>query len=265
MPSAATRAYAHLVTRTAHTLGVPLPAAFTAQLDAANKLIETAEAIPGPAQLQAAVLNALATGRDYHTDKEVGRLLIDGVLVSQLNIVGAARQRAESDYEDALVEHADTILTGWSDALEPHAKALAAAADTLPTTNLDDTQTIISRGAVAMHHWAAAQEAIKAFRTATEGFMALAMTNRITVTKRNPLILTAADHAALGEAEATAMRDGVPIDAWLLARHTVPLRLATLSEFMQRTASRDQQRREAARRFEEKRGEAGSEPSLLDA
>ena len=73
--------------------------------------------------------------------------------------------------------------------------------------------------------------------SATDGFRGLASAARITVDKRSPHILTSADIATIGQAEATAMREGKQVDAWILARHAVPLRLATLGEYMERVAS----------------------------
>ncbi|MGA5466580.1 hypothetical protein [Mycobacterium sp. NPDC050041] len=246
------RVNSSLVTRTANTLQVPLPAEFADQLDAAKRLVETAEAIPGP-NLTATVLTALAEGRDYHADKHIQGMLLDAILVRQFNIGAVAREHADISIGEALVEYADTILTEWGDALEPHAQALAAAAAALPAS-LDDTQNIINRGAEAMHHWAAAQEAIRLWRAGTEGFMALAMTaNLSSATKRNPLVVTAADVTALGEAEATAMREGRPVDVWILARHQIPLRLATLGDYMERKAAHEQQRQAAAARYEQER------------
>ena len=245
---------ADLVTRTARNLGVPLPDAFDHELDDGAQLVQAAEAIPRPNQLQAAVLDALAERPASTTPrKQIQDMFLDAALEGQLNIGGAARERANLTCQDALIEHADTILAGWADALEPHGHALLQAAAGLPTHNLDDTQAIINRGAEAMNHWAAAHEAIKMWRAATEGFMSLAMTARISATKRSPLIVTAADVTTLGEAEATAMREGRPVDVWMLARHQIPLRLATLGDYQARTASHEQQRQAAARHFEEQR------------
>jgi hypothetical protein len=246
--SVTTRALAQLVTQAARTLGVPPPAAFTEQLDAANQLVTAAHNIHGADKLRAAVLAALAEGRDYHADKEIGRLLLDAVLSDQLEIGIAARDRSVVDIEAALFEHADALLTGWADALEPHSQALAAAAAALPNPNLDDYQAVVARGPKAMQHWAAAQEAVKQWKAATDGFRGLASAARITVDKRSPHILTAADIATIGQAQATAMREGKQVDAWILARHAVPPRLPTLGEYMERVAMHEQQRQAAARR-----------------
>ena len=219
-------------------------------------MVAAVESIPGPDEVKAAVLNAIERGSDYHTCKEVNRLLLDGVLVSHLGIGGAARDRAALHYEAALTEFADPILADWSTALEPHAQALLAAARELPTHNLDNTQTIVAAGATAMAHWASAQGSLKLWRAAVDGFMAFAMTAHISATKRDPLIVTPADTATLGAAESTARREGAPIDVWMLARHRAPLRLATLTDYMQRSASLEQQQQAAARAHEEQHEQA---------
>lgn len=250
--STSARAQAHLVISAARALAVPLPAEFTAQLDDGARVVAAAEAIPRPYELTARVLDALAAGRDYHTDKQVQAMLLDCVLVGQLNVGGAAVERADMGCGDALTEHADSILTAWADSLDAHGAALLAAAAVLPA-DLTATDAIVKAGAEAMTHWAAAQTAIKLFRVAVDGFAALATTARVTVVKKNPAIVTRADVATLGEAEATAMREGRPVDVWMLARHQAPLRLATLQEYQQRVAAHEQQRQAAALAYEEQR------------
>lgn len=253
-----TRAQARTVKRAADTLGVPLPATFTSQLDATTALVNAAHNIgESTAQLNTAVLDALAAGRDYHTDPTVTGLLLDAVLVRVANIGEAARGRAEHELAAALAEHADTILAGWADALDPHAQALAAAAAELPA-NLHDTKAIVNRGATAMHQWAAAQQALKCWTAAVDGFASLASASRITADRHNPAILTPASLNILEPVQVTARSTGTHPDAWTLARHGIPLRLATLGEFMQRTTMLEQQRAQAAalaerRRLDERR------------
>jgi hypothetical protein len=245
------RAYMQVVRTAAKTLGVPLPKPFTADLDRATALIAEAEAISASGeQLTAAVLTAIEAGRDYHADDNVGRLLLDHVLVSQ-NIGGAARDRTNHDIQVALVEHADTILSGWAEALDPHSAALAAAAQALPTADLDDAKAIAARGVEPMRHWANAQDALKKWQAATAGFGAIATAAHITFSDKH-LIMSPADAVTLTPVISKRA------DPWLLARHGIPLRLASLADYMERTASYEQQRHAAARRAHERHEEERS-------
>ncbi len=238
------RALVQIIGQSAAKLGVPLPTKISDQLSQATALVTAAEQISGTA-LKGAVLDALAAGRDYHDDITIRGLLLDHVLVHQTNINNAARTRSDDDLTTAVVEHADTILTAWAAALEPHCDALRAAAAALPA-DLTDTQAIINRGAEAMRHWASAQEAITLWAAAIQGFTMLAMASRITVAD-TALVMAPVDAADLERARITAQREGKPIDAWTLARQGIALRLATLSDYMERSATLDQQRQAAAR------------------
>jgi hypothetical protein len=241
-----------IIAQSARTIGVELPTEIAVAVDKAAALEAAAGKISG-SRLAHAVLDTLEVGKDYHADKEVGRHLLDHVLVSG-NIAGAARERSNAAIEDAVVACADAILTGWADKLDPHSDKLtaAAAAGALPA-NLADHQTIGGLGSDALHHAAAAREAVKLWEAAITGFQMIADAAHLSVGKRSPLVLTAADAATCATAEAAARRDGVPVDAWLLARHGIPLRLATLSDFQERKASRDQQRQALAAEAEKRR------------
>lgn len=252
----ASRSQLLIIRRTANTLEVPLPAEITGPLDAANALAAATEAIPKPGQLTDLVLTALSEGRDYHADKKIQAALLDHV-VHQLNLPATARARADDTLGASIVEHADTILTGWAKALQPHADALAAAAEHLPTHDLGDAQTIAAHGAEVMKIWGAAHEAVKKWQAATEGFGQLTMATRLS--RPDPfLVLAAPDTAAFERAWTTVKSQGTRVDAWALAQHGVPLSLPTLSGYMERVAERqarvaEAQKREAARRKEAER------------
>lgn len=243
MPIIAIRAQLLLVKRAASALDVPLPADFSQRVDAADRITQAAQKISNPDALNSTVLNALAEGRDYRTAPDVVHMLLDAYLVNQASIAETARARWESDVQAALVDHADEILTGWTQALDPHGRALLAAAEALPTPDLDDTRTIAEAGRKVLDHWANAQHAVKMWRQGVDGFMALAQANRITADRHNPAIITAADLQTLAPAVATSLRESAPLDVWTVARHGIPLRLATLGDYMERSASHDQQRR----------------------
>lgn len=257
----ATRAQLSIIRRAANTIGVELPAEITGKLDRAEALVAAAEGIAAPGDLAGAVLEALADGRDYHKEAGIQRLVLDHVLVT-MNIGATARGRADIAISEAVVEYADDILSGWAEALEPHSAALASAAEQLPTGDLDDTDSILRGGAEAMRHWAAAQDALKKWAAATEGFGMLAMASSITVNDKL-LVMAQPDGDGLERARVAAQRDGSHPTAWTLARHGVPLSLATLGDYMERSAEREQQRQAAAKRYEKEQRELSRPPSMM--
>ncbi|QQW36885.1 aldehyde dehydrogenase [Mycobacterium marinum] len=233
------RFYASQVRKSAETLGVPLPTVLVEQLDHADNLAHTAETMLNQGgDLNAAVLDAIEAGRDFHTDKAVQRLALERMLANQGHgIADAARQRSLHQKRTALVEHADVVLDEWAAALEPHTAALAAAVAALPVDNLDDVGNVITRGPDAVQQWSNAQRAITMWSAAVQGFTAFADAARIDYSEHRAQILTDAGAAALAHPWRTARLEGARhIDAWTLARHGVPLELATLDEFTARIA-----------------------------
>lgn len=257
------RVVVRTVNQTAKLLGVGLPAELASELTRANDLISRAEAISG-ADLNGAVLDALADGRDHHTDAAVQALLLDHVLVAG-NIGGAAHERADFQIKQALVENADTVLSGWAEALAPHSDALAAAVDGLPTFDLSDTGPIAARGAEAMDHWKNAQEGLKRWDAAVDGFNMIASSAQINVSGDNKLlVMTPADTAALERVRVAVRSDAKP-NAWLLAQHGVTLVFATLADYTERVAEAQQQRALAAQAAEGNRKRASGDTIKREA
>ncbi len=239
------RFYASQVRKAAENLGVPLPTALVEQLDHADRLTHTAETMLGQGgDLNDAVLDALESGRDFHTDKAVQRLALERMLANQGHgIADAARQRSMQYKRAALVEHADAVLDEWAEALEPHAAAITAAAAALPVDNLDNVQDVITRGSAAVEHWTLAQRAVSVWAAAVQGFAAFADAAHIDYSEHKAQILTAADATTLAPAWQTARLENVRhLDAWILARHNIPLELASLGEFTARAAAFDADR-----------------------
>jgi hypothetical protein len=212
-------------------------------LTAAENLIAAAENITG-ANLISAVLDALAAGKDYHGDKTVQRLLLDHTLNS-LNISNAARVRASDSLVNVIVDSADDILESWADVLDPHADALAAAVDVLPTDSPDDLEAIKAAGPEAMHAWAEVQYALTRWAAAVQGFQQIAMAARLTINDKL-LIVTPAAASQVDTVRQAAAREGRQPDAWTLAKHRLPLRLATLTDYMERAAEAQAERGQQA-------------------
>lgn len=75
---------------------------------------------------------------------------------------------------------------------------------------------------------------------ASQGFTAFADAAHIDYREHKAQILTDADAALLEPARQTARLEGSShVDAWILARHGIPLCLATITEFHIRTMALD--------------------------
>ncbi|MGQ9407983.1 hypothetical protein [Mycolicibacterium gilvum] len=241
-----------VVTKTAETLGVPLPAGYTAELDRARVIVAGAARIGATttAQLNAAVLDAIEAGSDVHTDPAVQRMILDRQLAASGLEIEADQRRKQVSHA-AVVTYADDILAGWADALAPHSAALAAAAKALPSPDLSSTevQTLDVEG---MKHLSAAQIAVKLWAAAIQGFGVLVQTAGPRFNNHaRPLSIT----PDIGLLEFAEVRDDArergEITPWLLAQHGIPLELATISEFAQRIANYERQRQEAAQAVEQ--------------
>lgn len=230
--SARTRAQA--VTNAAATLGVPLPADYLEQVDEAEAFTEAAkQTVCTPEDLHRAVLDAIQEGREYQADPTIQRLALDCQLTSQ-NILAAARSRSEQLVLAALRDHADDILDGWADALDEHSAHLVAAAEA--RLNLKDASGAVARGGAIMTHLHNAQIAVKAWAAAEHGFHALAAVAGVRINVNGTVALTPARLAELAPAYEMAREARTDVDAWVLARCGIPLRLATLDEFTRRAA-----------------------------
>lgn len=246
------RAHAMTVTKAADRLGVPLPDAYLEQVaqidaftDAVSRIAATTE------QLDAAVFDAIEAGRDYHNDKTVQRLALDRQLTAT-NIGERARGRALELLAAALADHADTILHGWAHGLAPHTAALRAAADA--GLDLDNDAAAIAKGGNVMHMMHDAQIAAVGWTEAVRGFYALAAVSGVRYAGDTATVaLTPARAAALAPAYELARKARTDVDAWLLTRCGIQLRLATLAEFMARAATFTADRQAEERANEEAR------------
>ncbi|BBY10994.1 aldehyde dehydrogenase [Mycobacterium marseillense] len=251
------RTHAQNVAKAADVLGVPLPAAYAKQVDQAQAFSDAANRIGvTTGDLHGAVFAAIENGRDYHDDPDVTRLLLDRVLSTQ-NIGESARRHGDDLLAAALADHGDDILEGWADALTEHSDALAAAAEAVPALDLTDGRAAGAKGGDTLRHWAAARTALEAWTAAERGFYALATIAGINYTGRAALILTPARKADLEPAIDLARKQRTDVDAWTLARRGIPLRLATLGDFMSRSAQYSADKAAEARAREQRRLEAG--------
>ncbi len=236
-----------VVQQTSALLGVKLPKRFSDDVAAASAVLNAAEEIgDSSAALNAAVLDAIAKGADYRTDPAVTGLLLDAALVRVTGIGEAARARADQTIANALVAHADPSCPLGATPSSHTLKHSPQQSDTRMPTNIDDGAAVKAAGDRAMLLSGPTQAAVKCWASAVGGFVALAHTARITANKGNAAILTDVGFDVLEPVEVEARSTGTRIDAWLLARHGVPLSLARIGTYMERVAVHEQQRQAAA-------------------
>lgn len=236
------RLFASQVRKASVTLAVPLPAGLVERLDHADTLADTAaSALNQGGDLNEAVLDAIEAGRAIHTDKAVQRFALERMLANQGHgLAEAGRRRSMQQKRAALVDYADVVLDEWDAALEPHTAALEAAVAALPVHNLDNVQDVITLGPDAVQHWTNAKRSIAMWSAAINGFTAFAAAAHVDYNGHRAQILTDADAATLEPARQTARLEGSrDVDAWILARHGIPLSLTTISEFHTRTTTFD--------------------------
>lgn len=249
-----------VVTKTAETLGVSLPSGYTAELAKARNVVAGAQRFRevSAGQLNSAVLDAIEASRDVHTDETVQRMMFDrNLTVGGIDI--AADQRGKEISHAALVDYADDILTSWAEFLAPHAEALAAAAEALPSHDLADAEQVATLTVQGMQHLSNAQIAVKLWAAAIQGFGVLVQTAGPRFNDHTrPLSIT----PDIGIPEFAAIRDEAArkrttITPWLLAQHGIPVELATITGFAERIASYERQRETAQAELAERRRVAG--------
>lgn len=232
------RSYATTVARSAEKLNVELPVEYLDELAHAEEVAAVVSSISatGASELHDAVIDAVSAGRDYRTDKNVARILVARQIAAS-NIEHTARTRADNELRATLVEFADVILTRWADALEPQTAALTAAAEAFPDLDLNNADAAVASGGDVMHHAHAVQVAGRAWTAAVEGFGALSAVARVDRSGHQALIYTPARAAEFALAVEAAHTNRTDLTAQILARHGVPLRLATLTDYRERAAT----------------------------
>lgn len=222
-----------LVQRTAGRLEIPLPAPLVEVVASARALVEVA-AISGDTAdtLKHSVIGCMKKGRDYHTDPVVAGHLLDYVLV-QVDIGRSARDDAAHMISEALNTHADTILADWSKYLEPDADSLVAAAELVPTDDLNDGPAITKAGPKAVIAWSEALVARERFAYATEGFGALLLAAGVDGDRAHTLIADG-DASAARIVTTRAKNSEAMRDAWHVARCGFRPVLPTISGYVER-------------------------------
>lgn len=255
-------AYATLIRTTARKLDTPIPPPFDNALAEAQALRESTERIEGSAgAINQRIINCLREGKDWHTDKTLQALMFDRVAAAN-GIRAAGADTANELTAQAVSEHGDTIITGWAEALTPDAATLADAAERLDLASLTagDMHDLSRKKLLGV--WADATAAADRFKLALDGWRAIASASQMQRQRdHDALILTDAPQSTIDAARST----GRDLNAWALARVGAPLRLATLTDYMQRVSRYVAEQQQRQRDLEAKRNAAGIDPLPLDA
>lgn len=197
--------------------------------------------------LLASVFDCLEAGRDWTKDRTVLAATTAHILGST-NLGAAAQVRAQKLTDQAVVEHADEIITSWDEALAPHAEALVRAADQLPVNvTLDEGHAQAAAGVGLAGTWGDARAALTLWSTAIGGWRTLARMSGVRIPSNRAGHIVYADTTdPTILAEINSHTRANPYTAALAG---APLRLATLSSYMRACAeyqAREQAEAEAA-------------------
>ncbi|NMN93899.1 hypothetical protein [Antrihabitans stalactiti] len=235
-----------IVTQAARQLELPIPPAVVDGFAEADRLARECGALVATHdQLAGAVLAAIRAGRDPAVDKAV-RIAQLGVQLGLQSFGERGRAEADALVAGVLIQHSDELLEQWRGDLEADGEALVHAATALPTTDLDDTRSVLRAGADALAAWTAAVEAVARFDLATTGFATLAGLQRIDTSGHRHRVLrfAAVDLDTAEQIEADT--GGRAPTAWNVACSGATPALPTVSEFRRRRSALDQERRDRA-------------------
>jgi hypothetical protein len=234
----------------ANKLGVELPPAFRAELDAARALGPAAAELEGmTASLVATALTAISEHRDPGSDPEVQRL------ATLVTLAGSGIRHNAAEYADdritaAFTAHADTVLARISDAIAGDLAVLENAAEQLDLRRLHDAEPLVLKRANALGVWA---DATTAQDRADIGLAAVRTVLQVLHVNpgpeyRVPMLAPGCTlDQFVGANAATGPRE---VNSWTIARTGASLRLVTsVTEYTQAcariVAARQEQQRKA--------------------
>ena len=243
-------ALAHSITNTATRLGTTLPKHYTAELDAARKLVAASAEIDGhTASFHAAALTAIREGRDPGTDPNVQRF------AALVGLADSGIRVAAVDYGNDIVSQAiaaseSDILTSWSTAIAGDLEVLQSAAQKLEVPVLDKAEPLMLRRAGLLEVWASASASSERADIALGGVRAILTALHINSGPEYRVMQLAPDASISDYIAANAKTGPRETNAWGVARTGAPLRLVTsVTEYTQAcariTAARQEQQRQA--------------------
>ena len=187
----------------------------------------------GQGDLAQAVMAALDAGRDPAADPDVQRIAI----AAQIANPGIEQQidaLAFDGFHEACAVHTDAIIAAWRKPFDAAAAVLADAHQRLGNLTLEDTASIIAKGADAAEVWAKATAAVKTIEAIRHGWLGLVGITRAAPEDRNYTVLRI---AAVDYPTWTAQQlHGRKVGAWDAVLAGLALALPTPAEYRQRVA-----------------------------
>jgi len=201
-----------------------------------------------PEAIFAAVAAALERGEDPAAAADVVRILTS-TQIQNAGVVAGVDDLAFDGFREAAIAHTDAIIAAWRKPFDAAAAVLADAHQRLGNVGLEDTSTVIAKGADAADVWAKATAAVKVIEAIRHGWLGLVGITRAVPDDRNYTVLRI---AAIDHPTWTAQQfHGRKVGAWDAVLAGLTLALPTPAEYKQRVAVITQGTQQAATEREE--------------
>ena len=214
--------------------GAKAPKAFTDAHERATRIAAAVRNLgAGQGDLAQAVMQALDAGRDPATDADVQRIAV----AAQIANPGIEQQidaMAFDGFREACTAHTDAIIAAWRKPFDVAAAALTEAHARIGDVPLEDTGTIMRKGADVAEVWAKATAAVKVIDAVDAAWQALGTISGSSSSDRRYRVLriAAVDFETWVEREYEGMR----LSPWAAIGAGLTLSLPTMTEYRGRVA-----------------------------
>jgi len=228
------RATAQQILNAFTATGATAPKALIAAHERTTRLSEGVRALSTPPEaIFAAVAAAIERGDDPAADAEVQRILTS-TQIQNAGVMAGVDDLAFGAFREACTAHTDAIIAAWRKPFDAAAAVLADAHQRLGNLTLEDTASIIAKGADAAEVWAKATAAVKTIEAIRHGWLGLVGITRAAPEDRNYTVLRI---AAVDYPTWTAQQlHGRKVGAWDAVLAGLALALPTPAEYRQRVA-----------------------------
>ena len=226
------RATAQQILNAFTATGATAPKALIAAHERTTRLSEGVRALSTPPEaIFAAVAAAIERGDDPGADAEVQRILTS-TQIQNAGVMAGVDDLAFGAFREACTAHTDAIIAAWRKPFDAAAAVLADAHQRLGNVGLEDTSTIIAKGADAADVWAKATAAVKVIEAIRHGWLGLVGITRAAPEDRNYTVLRI---AAVDYPTWTAQQlHGRKVGAWDAVLAGLTLALPSPAEYRQR-------------------------------
>ena len=226
------RATAQQILNAFTATGATAPKALIAAHERTTRLSEGVRALSTPPEaIFAAVAAAIERGDDPGADAEVQRILTS-TQIQNAGVMAGVDDLAFDGFREACTAHTDAIIAAWRKPFDAAAAVLADAHQRLGNVGLEDTSTIIAKGADAADVWAKATAAVKVIEAIRHGWLGLVGITHAAPDDRNHAVLRIAD---VDYPTWTAQQlHGRKVGAWDAVLAGLTLALPSPAEYRQR-------------------------------